>query len=232
MNEENKTMAHMDAVTAHMSALKNLNYVLPRYAGLEGGFNSVLAQFLSSRAADVHFEGRGLVLTAETRSGKSHDIKHLLKNFAENPAPLACGLERKYARVSLRTATSWKHLGSAMLKASGYFTDLDHRSTDLIWQRTEHQLKRNGVFIVHVDETQHTMREKSPKEIKTILDGFKDLMKRPDWPVLLVLSGIPILLEYLNQSDELVALLEPVSYSDIPYNQESLEEADGILCSY
>jgi hypothetical protein len=26
--------------------------------------------------------------------------------------------------------------------------------------------------------------------------------------------------------------LEPVSYSDIPYNQESLEEADGILCSY
>ncbi|MCC5960483.1 MAG: AAA family ATPase [Rhodobacteraceae bacterium] len=192
----------------------------------------MLAQFVSSRLADTHFEGRGLVLTAGTRSGKSHDIKHLLKGFAENPSALPGGLERKYARISLRTTTAWKHLGSALLKASGYFSDLDHRSSDMIWRRTEDQLKRKGIFIVHIDESQHTMHDKSPKEIKTILDGLKDLMKRPEWPILLILSGIPTLLQHLNESDELIALLEPISYSDIAYNQQNLEEADGIMCSY
>lgn len=226
------TMTHVDAMVAYMSELKKLNYELPRYAGLQAGFDSVLAQFVSSRLADTHFEGRGLVLTAGTRSGKSHDIKHLLKAFAENPSPLPGGLERKYARVSLRTSTTWKHLGSALLKSSGYFTDLDHRSSDMIWRRTEGQLQRKGVFIIHVDEAQHTMHDKSPKEIRTILDGFKDMMKRPEWPVVLILTGIPTLLDHLNESDELIALLEPISYSDIAYDQHNLEEADGIMCSY
>jgi hypothetical protein len=232
MTDTIDTMARMDAMAAHMTELKKLNYELPRYSALQAGFDSVLAQFLSSRLADTHFEGRGLVLTAGTRSGKSHDIKQLLKGFAQNPAPLPGGLERKCLRVSLRTSTTWKHLGSALLKTSGYFTDLDHRSSDMIWRRTEGQLKRNGVFIIHVDEAQHTMHDKSPKDIKTILDGFKDLMKRPEWPIVLVLSGIPTLLDYLNQSDELIALLEPISYSDIAYNQQNLEEADAIMCAY
>jgi len=48
----------------------------------------------------------------------------------------------------------------------------------------------------------------------------------------LVLSGVPSLLEFLNTSDELVALLEPVSYGDIDYNTESLEEVDAILCAF
>jgi hypothetical protein len=225
-------MAHVDAMVAHMSELKKLNYELPRFAGLQAGFDSVLAQFVSSRLADTHFEGRGLVLTAGTRSGKSHDIKHLLKAFAENPATISGGLHRKHARVSLRTSTTWKNLGSAILKATGYFTDLDHRSTEMIWRRAEDQLKRQDIFIVHIDEVQHTMHDKSAKERKIILDGLKDMMKRPDWPVMLLLSGVPTLLDCLNESDELVALLEPVSYSDITYSEKDLEEADGIMCAY
>ncbi|WP_417812452.1 ATP-binding protein [Thalassospira alkalitolerans] len=223
---------HTEAFTAYLSQFKKHNYVLPRYTGLETGFNSVLAQFVSSRMAEVHFEGRGLVLTAGTRSGKTHDLKELLNSFSDDPSELGGGLERKSVHVSLRATTSWKHLGSALLKATGYFSDLDHRSADLIWRRTESQLMRNGVSVIHIDEAQHLFYEKKSEQIKTILAGLKDLMKRPDWPVLLILSGVPTLLEFLNASDELVALLEPISYGDIAYNSESLEEVDAILCAF
>ena len=183
--------SHAAAVTAYLTQFKKHSYLLPRYARLETGFNSVLAQFVSSRLADVHFEGRGLVLTAGTRSGKTHDLKQLLQEFSDDPSDLGAGFERKSVRISLRATTSWKHLGSALLKASGYFSDLDHRSADLIWRRAESQLQRKGVFVIHIDEAQHLFYEKKPLQIQTILGGLKDLMKRPDWPVLLILSGVP-----------------------------------------
>lgn len=50
MSVSNDLQAHADAATAHMTVLKRLSYVFPRYATLDAGFNSVLAQFISSRA--------------------------------------------------------------------------------------------------------------------------------------------------------------------------------------
>ena len=57
-------------------------------------------------------------------------------------------------------------------------------------------------------------------------------MKRTDWPVLLVLSGVPSLLDHLNGLDELVALMEPIRYEDVSYDDESLNEADAVLCAF
>lgn len=232
MSSSSDLQARTDAVTAYMSEFKRLSYVFPRYANLDAGFSSVLAQFVSSRDGGIHAEGRGLVLTAGTRSGKTHDLKQLLKAFSDNPSQLEGGLDRKYLRVSLRATTSWKHLGSAVLKGAGYFSDLDHRSADLIWRRAETQLQREGVFVIHLDEAQHLFNEKKRDQIETILTGLKDLMKRSDWPILLLLSGVPSLLDHLNKLDELVALMEPVSYDDISYDDDNLNEADAVLCAF
>lgn len=32
--------------------------------------------------------------------------------------------------------------------------------------------------------------------------------------------------------DELVALIEPLSYEDVSYDAESLDEADAVLCAF
>lgn len=232
MSASDDLQAHTDAVTAYMTDLKRLSYVFPRYADLDAGFSSVLAQFISSRVGGLHAEGRCLVLTAGTRSGKTHDLKQLLKAFSENPSKLDGDFERKCLRISLRATTSWQHLGSAILKGAGYFSDLDHRSADLIWRRAETQLKREGIFVIHLDEAQHLFNEKKRDQIETILIGLKDLMKRSDWPILLVLSGVPSLLDYLNRLDELVALMEPISYVDLSYDEDNLNEADAVLCAF
>jgi hypothetical protein len=215
-----------------MTDLKSRHYVLPRYSGLEKAFESVLTQFLSAHLAGLHHEGRGLIVTGGTRAGKSHDIKYLLRAFAEGEGALQGGFQRNYVRVSLRATASWKHLGSALLKALNYPADLDHRSADMVWRRAEGLLKKGHVFLVHIDEFQHLLMGKSPKEINMILNGLKDLMKRPEWPIFPIISGVPELLDFVNANDQLTALLEPVTFSDIPYSEDSLQEIDNILVQF
>jgi hypothetical protein len=191
-----------------------------------------LDQFLSAYLAGQHIEGRGLILTGGTRTGKSHDIKDLLRGFAASDEPLLGGFQRNYLRVSLRTTANWRGLGLAFLEAVNYEFNLDHRSTTTIWSRAESRLMRDKYLVVHIDEAQHLFTGNRPGEIEVILNGLKDLMKRPGWPILPIYSGVPELLDYANANEQLTSLLEPVTYHDIAYDAASLKKVDAILATF
>lgn len=215
-----------------LTSLKERHYRLERFDGLLGAFNNTLDHFMSSRQAGVHFEGRGVLLTGSTRSGKTHAVKHLLRDFAAQGDPLPAGYARNYVRVSLRTAATWKQFGCAYLKALGYPADLDHRSVDLVMRRVESTSEKKNCFVLHVDECQHMLAGKPMKEVNAILDGLKDLMKRPDWPIVPIFSGVPELIDLMNQSPQLTALLEPVRFPDMANDADTLAEVDKILVRY
>lgn len=217
---------------AVLKTLKARYYELPRYQLLGSAFDRVLDQFLLAYLAGQHIEGRGLIVTGGTRTGKSHDMKYLLRNFAASEEPMAGNFQRKYIRVSLRTNTSWRSLGAAFLEAMEYPFSLDHRSTATIWSRAEAQLRRDKYLVLNIDEAQHLFIGKKDKEIEVILNGLKDLMKRPGWPVLPIYSGVPELLDYANGNEQLTSLLEPVTYEDIAYDATSLTEVDAILVTF
>jgi hypothetical protein len=120
----------------------------------------------------------------------------------------------------------------AILEAVDYPFKLDHRSTATIWSRAEAQLKREKYLIVNIDEAQHLFSEKRPAEIEVILNGLKDVMKRPGWPILPIYSGVPELLDYANANEQLTSLLEPVTHHDIAYDATSLKEVGTILVTF
>ena len=101
-----------------------------------------------------------------------------------------------------------------------------------IWSRAESQLMREKYLIVNIDEAQHLLSDKRPAEVEVILNGLKDVMKRPDWPILPIYSGVPELLDYANANEQLTSLLEPVTYHDIAYDAISLKEVDTILVMF
>ena len=142
------------------------------------------------------------------------------------------GFQRNYLRVSLRTTANWRGLGLAFLEAVKYEFNLDHRSTTTIWSRAESRLMRDKYLVVHIDEAQHLFTGNRPGEIEVILNGLKDLMKRPGWPILPIYSGVPDLLDYANANEQLTSLLEPVTYHDIAYDAASLKEVDAILVTF
>lgn len=215
-----------------LTKLKSRYYEFPRRDLLGKAFDRTLTQFLSAYLAGQHIEGRGLIVTGGTRTGKSHDIKNLLREFAASDEPLDGGFQRKYLRVSLRNTVNWKSLGLAFLEAVNYPLKLDHRSSATVWSRVESQLMRDRYLVVNIDEAQHLFTDKKPTEIKVILNGLKDLMKRPDWPILPIYSGVPELLDFANENEQLTSLLEPVTYSDIAYDAINLKEVDTILVTF
>lgn len=232
MSQEEETNVDMERFQAALKCLAERHYALPQQQRLQNVFNSVLAQFLVARSDGNQEEGRGLVLLGGTRSGKSHSVKELCKGFAAQETPLGSSFERTVLRISVRPGMTWRHLGSALLTALRFPSDLSHRSSDQIWTRVEGLLERKGIFIICFDEFQHIAHQKKAVEILAILDSLKDLMKRPEWPILPIVTGVPRLLDTLNLSPELTALLEPEKFDDINYDDVSIEEIDGIVMQY
>ena len=112
MNNRIPAISQVTTLLGAMTDLKSRHYVLPRYADLENAFESVLAQFVSGHLAGLHHEGRGMIVTGGTRAGKSHDIKYLLRAFAEAGDPLQggysenmCGFlcaQRRHGNISVQ----------------------------------------------------------------------------------------------------------------------------------
>lgn len=232
MSQEEETNVDMEQFKDALKCLAERHYALPQQQLLQNAFNSVLAQYLVARSEGNQAEERGLVLIGGTRSGKSHSVKYLLKSFSAQENRLAPGFERDALRISVRPGMTWRHLGSALLTKLRFPSDLSHRSSDQIWTRVEGLLERKGIFIICFDEFQHIAHQKKAAEILAILDSLKDLMKRPDWPILPIITGVPRLTEIINLSPELIPLLEPAKFDDINYDDVHIEEIDGIVMQY
>ncbi|MGR9400151.1 ATP-binding protein [Rhizobium leguminosarum] len=68
---------------------------------------------------------------------------------------------------------------------------------DAAWKEFERLLKLHKVMFVILDEAQNAIENANKTEISVLGDNFKMLTQRPDWPVRLVLAGVPPLGSFL-----------------------------------
>ncbi|MCW2303752.1 hypothetical protein M2324_002154 [Rhodovulum sulfidophilum] len=84
-----------------------------------------------------------------------------------------------------------------------------------IWDLVIKQAKLQGVIGIYYDEAQHIMRGKSDAEVLSVLDAFKTLMKSHDWPLMLILSGVPELGDYVEREPQLDRLMTRIEFQEI-----------------
>jgi len=65
------------------------------------------------------------------------------------------------------------------------------------------QLKINQVLFLWLDHLNNVFTMSSEEEILKVRDTLKDLMNNPDWPLQLIVSGIPDLLPYFHADKQL-----------------------------
>ncbi|WP_280952060.1 ATP-binding protein [Sinorhizobium sp. BJ1] len=65
------------------------------------------------------------------------------------------------------------------------------------WDAFRNELKGHMVLFVLLDEAQHAVNIANRIEAQKIADAFKNLVQMPDWPVRLILAGVPPLDEFL-----------------------------------
>ncbi|OHV82638.1 ATP-binding protein [Rhizobium sp. LCM 4573] len=71
------------------------------------------------------------------------------------------------------------------------------------WDAFRTALKAHKVIFVVIDEAQHAVVAANAVEQQKIADAFKGLVQMPDWPVRLVLAGVPPLAEFLSKHEQL-----------------------------
>lgn len=87
-------------------------------------------------------------------------------------------------------------LAVAGLEALGH-TPPDRIRENEAWLLFRRLLKAHKVMWVVIDEAQHTIESATNREATIIGDAFKNLTQMPDWPVRLILIGVPPLASFL-----------------------------------
>jgi hypothetical protein len=147
----------------------------------------------------------GFIVTAESGAGKTTMLRRL---FREHPA-LQARIEiagQEAAPViehRLESPLTLKSLGEQTSEALGYLVKRDHAKA-AIWTSVKQRLEALKVQVLWFDEAQDIFKSANSKDIADITSTLKGLMNHSGWPVVLVLSGTPDLLEFAKSDKHLM----------------------------
>ncbi|TXH35601.1 MAG: hypothetical protein E6Q98_15005 [Rhodospirillaceae bacterium] len=136
-------------------------------------------------------EGRALFVMGESGAGKSRSLSYLFSKRPNlNPYETEIGTMRPLVSVVAPSPCTLRQLANEILDTIEYKTTTDLKE-NIAWRIVKQQLKQRRTIILHIDEVQHCLQNRTDHESQKLLDTLKNLMQSPDWPVCLVLSGLP-----------------------------------------
>ena len=139
-------------------------------------------------------EARGLLVTDHTGGGKSRIIKNTLENHPALGPNAPEG--KKYLSLRVRSPAILKSVGVNILKATGYSDLSPRRERWSIWDIVRHRLSALGIVVLHLDEAHDLRGNGSDIEVRDVLLAVKSLLENVP-PVIVILSGIPVLHDIL-----------------------------------
>jgi hypothetical protein len=207
-------------------------YRFPRREQLDKQLENVVTQYFAKLDIGKPFDARGLIVTGESRSGKTKEITSAIDQFNAEGLMLPDGLPARFVQCNLSGMLNWKDLGIAVLDSLG-FPMRAQRTQGYIWNEVVQQAKLQGVIGIHFDECQHMFTATGKATNDKVLDGFKALSKGKSRhsPFALILSGVPVLASYVNPYTQLKELLNPVHF-DMIGGQNDIEEMNSLCFAY
>lgn len=210
------------------SKLKAAHYDLPRATELKIAFERCVEEYYLSRGIE-DLEVRGLVVTGQSRVGKSRELKKLLRDFNASETLMPDGRPAKIISCVLSGRVTFKDLGKKTLNALGYDVRTN-RTQEYYWERVVDQAEGQGVIGIHYDECQHVFTE-GAKTNEIFLDSFKSMMKENRWKLMMILSGVPSLAKYTRSYEQLDELVDPVHFKTIKLSRDK-ELLTGLLFAF
>lgn len=141
--------------------------------------------------------GRVLAVVGPAGSGKSALVRRMIGSRDEfrKSDDGRCGPLLSVVAPSPSTLGA---LGNLLLRETGYPSTRTFRETH-VWPMVHRQLHEHGVRILVIDETQHTDEIGTVAEARKVANTLKRIMQDSEWPVWLILVGLPQLLRFLQE---------------------------------
>ncbi len=149
-------------------------------------------------AAGFQSERRCLAVIGETGAGKSRSIGRAIAARPEFQ-PRVTGMTETVPilRIKAPRPSTLKLIAEEILDGLGYPLEREIKEGP-IWKLVRRQLKARQVRFVHIDEAQHMLNMSDNRAMMRLSDALKVLMEQDDWPVRLILTGMPELADFLT----------------------------------
>ena len=84
-------------------------------------------------------------------------------------------------------------------------------------------LKERRTLFLHLDEAQDLFSKRNEKEMRSVINTLKSIMQNRDWPVSVILSGLPDLSALPNLDHQLGRRIIPIQFPRIDVGQNSAD---------
>lgn len=184
------------------------------YLELSNQFDRLIERRRFELAENNVFEARGIAVIGGSGSGKTTAVdhlfrKHTVKEFKPDEIPPA-----ELVNVRVPSPATVKYVGITTLAALGYPMQRE-RTGPIIWDLVKFHLRQRQTLFVHFDEAQDFFCNQQGREMQSVINTIKSLMQNKDWPVGIILSGMPALKDLINQDPQLARRFTPVAFSKI-----------------
>tara|TARA_R100000750_G_scaffold36404_2_gene23472 strand:- start:2503 stop:3468 length:966 start_codon:yes stop_codon:yes gene_type:complete len=222
----------IDEIVDSSESFNGRLFPLARAEKLKREFATMFSGHLGRLKSGFYFEGEVLMVTGVSGTGKTTELEKLLREFNLSQAILPNGAKARFATCVLDRKGTWKDLGKDTLHAMGYPLSDKARITQAeIGRRIRQQGELQGVVGVWYDETQHILADKKEQAMAEVLDCFKTMVKGADWPMMLIMSGVPELTDYIPQLEQLFRKVTHVRLDDINFEAD-VDTVNSIVGSY
>jgi hypothetical protein len=163
---------------------------------------------------------RALFVIGESGSGKSTALQNTLLMRPELQPYLNENGEWIHPLIyfDMPKPLKLRLFAQKIIEAAGYPLVYSDRMPEYeLFELAKRVLKERSVLVLFIDEAQHALKETDKATIRNLADIIKSLLQIEDWPLHLVLAGVPALAKFIQHEPQLrnrslVVELEPVSY--------------------
>jgi hypothetical protein len=164
--------------------------------------------------------GKGLVLVGASGAGKTTLLEEAFKT---NPAFPNYGQSDVWCPLVSVTAPAPCTLLQLAMRILG---KLDYKPTrelreNAAWGRVRDQLGEQKRLFLHIGDLQRVLHQLSEEEIQKVRDTLTDLMSWDEWPVQLILNGLPGLIPFVRHDIQLRRRLRYMSLSRLSVEQHA-----------
>lgn len=162
-----------------------------RNTALKAGFKAFMQRYHSGRGevreeADIYF------LVGKSGAGKSAAMRHLLSEDPSlQPVDTPHGRYTPYVSIKLKGYGLPRLVAARIVRAAGY-GQINGDGQAEMWDGLNDALRTQRVFVVHIDEAQHLLKDKATSQQRQDLaNAIKGASVDIDWPIAFVFSGLP-----------------------------------------
>ncbi len=202
------------SITTKLLSLRGIFADSPAFHQLQEQFHHLLEMRRAENEAGIFGEARGIALIGASGSGKTTAVNRLLRTYERPQETDQRSDICEVLSFTVPSPATLKFVGQTGLQAIGYPLRRD-KTSQIIWEMFREHLHARRTLFLHLDEAQDLATHQTPREMQSVINTLKSLMQNKQWPVGLILSGMPTLKEMLNHDEQLGRRVFPIEFQKL-----------------